>query len=554
MNAPLDPFDALASIFIRSEEHGAGSSASIADAGTAPVEVEAAASLPPMTDRPNGSRAVGAVRLEAVVPGHLPVRGSIWLAPFVRAVAGSRPIALVRCDPDAAAVELHGIERPGDRASQDAEPVRTVEALAAEVGSLRSRVRDWLVRPASGAPPESVIEAQPDRVTVLSSGDQVSAASCWEIFRRVIERCDELGHPRPALAVAVVGCEMVEAETLVGQLDRTSQSRLDASVELRCCIPRIESGAAPDRVVDARVGASPAAIATWLGREQDSVTDPPPAAPVADSIKAVDRASTSIDPLDAPAPAPAPTSAPAPAPVPAPAPEPHQTAGRRDDADRLRPVFTDLHAIGDDPVDTRPRPTPVPATPATPEPTGVPSLRFPGSSLPPNVEHLSTESAPAAAGSPASPPAPDGPAAARRAGLGAPVGRVVLTAGSGHLPPLASVLPGLHPLGPRCPGRETIELAVDGGGALHVLGPIESVADLPLVAHWAITHAELLGLACPEHRFDPATRPRGHVFTSDPASVAGLHATELHLHLLVPLDDARPGAWFSVPLQGARTR
>ena len=115
-------------------------------------------------------------------------------------------------------------------------------------------------------------------------------------------------------------------------------------------------------------------------------------------------------------------------------------------------------------------------------------------------------------------------------------------------PTYARHVDGLSPLAARSPAHPEVELAVDDEGTLHVLGGVAAVRDLPLVADWAFTHAELLALACPDAPIDPRRRPQGHVFTDDPLAVSDLHRSHLHLHLLAEVEIDGHRGWFTSTL------
>ncbi|MFO0826581.1 MAG: hypothetical protein U0572_00385 [Phycisphaerales bacterium] len=97
--------------------------------------------------------------------------------------------------------------------------------------------------------------------------------------------------------------------------------------------------------------------------------------------------------------------------------------------------------------------------------------------------------------------------------------------------PYASSIPGLEPLGVRCPMHPLVELAVDAGGSLHLVAPLDALGLLRPVEAWAIVHAELLRMACP--RLAVVDRVTTHVVTTDAPSIIPLHGSGMKLHLLV---------------------
>jgi hypothetical protein len=116
---------------------------------------------------------------------------------------------------------------------------------------------------------------------------------------------------------------------------------------------------------------------------------------------------------------------------------------------------------------------------------------------------------------------------------------------------LASYIDGLTPLAARCPGHESVELAVDANGRLHVIAWEKSLRELHVVQAWTKSHRELLAMACREQWIDPAAAVVRHVFTDQPASVADLHGCDLHLHLLAQVRVGEQTGWYASPLNHA---
>lgn len=104
----------------------------------------------------------------------------------------------------------------------------------------------------------------------------------------------------------------------------------------------------------------------------------------------------------------------------------------------------------------------------------------------------------------------------------------------------------------RCPGHELVELGVDESGRIHVLAREPQLRELRIVETWAKAHRELIALACPDRKFDPAGKVVSHVFTDTPASVADLHASDLHLHVLTPVMVAGKQGWYAAPLNAPK--
>jgi hypothetical protein len=112
----------------------------------------------------------------------------------------------------------------------------------------------------------------------------------------------------------------------------------------------------------------------------------------------------------------------------------------------------------------------------------------------------------------------------------------------------ASHIEGLLSINPRCPEHEHVELAVDGGGQLHVLANAENFRDVAIVAAWTARHHSILSMACGGLTLDNSTLPVQHLFTDNAVSVADLHGSGVRLHLLTTVKVAGNVGIYSTPL------
>lgn len=436
-----------------------------------PAEVFAA----PRPARPQpaawtAGEAAGPAELELLVPGHLPVRASAWLTPCLRAVAGPGvATGLFRFD----AHDATGDETVELELHGPAASPAPVGSLADAVRRLGGRIRHWFLRPPTSLPLESMAALDPDRVSILTGPDPVAVTSAWEIARRILTGADETGRPRPSLGLVVVGSTRDEAERVRGRLDHLLRDRLGASVELRGCIARIEPGSAPADVIRGHASESDPAWISGLIRSVASGGGP--------------MASGEVAPGESAGHAPVLASI------------------RRQGSETTAEPIT--WSTGDEP---RATPTaaaePLPSPPLTSRPRGEASTSVPA--------RASVRPSPA------------------------PASR----------PEYARHLDGLHGLPARAPAHPEIELAVDGAGTLHVLGGLAAVRDLPIVAEWALRHAELLAMACPNRSIDPDRRPECHVLSDDALAVSDLHHGPMHLHLLREVEVEGRRGWFTAEL------
>ena len=162
MTRSADPYDELAAMFLTTDERGA-------HADTEGGPTDAGASPPPPTT-------------EVLVIGHLPVRASLWLAPYADAVARDAGVtALVRLDGDEPMIQLltgRGTAPPTPTNSRN---------LREAILQLGPTVARWIIRPSSRASMADVAEAGADAVTILSSADQVAIVNAYQIVKDMVD-------------------------------------------------------------------------------------------------------------------------------------------------------------------------------------------------------------------------------------------------------------------------------------------------------------------------------------------------------------------------------
>lgn len=108
---------------------------------------------------------------------------------------------------------------------------------------------------------------------------------------------------------------------------------------------------------------------------------------------------------------------------------------------------------------------------------------------------------------------------------------------------LSALIPGLHPTHLHWPNDPSVEITIDGEGALHLLRSDDDhrgVERLIAASAWAERHAELLRAALHQSSDHCTTRPIAmHLVTSTPHAARALLDTPIHVHLLIPAGDAR---------------
>ncbi len=122
----------------------------------------------------------------------------------------------------------------------------------------------------------------------------------------------------------------------------------------------------------------------------------------------------------------------------------------------------------------------------------------------------------------------------------------VHTLDTDRMPALSSLIPGLSGLESRCPKAGEVELAVDAGGALHLLAasgedPTHPIDRLMAASAWAREHLPLLmraepSLAMPSADEDEAAGFTLHLLTRRPKLVRPLLDADVRVHLLTEIE------------------
>jgi hypothetical protein len=114
---------------------------------------------------------------------------------------------------------------------------------------------------------------------------------------------------------------------------------------------------------------------------------------------------------------------------------------------------------------------------------------------------------------------------------------------------LLTHVPGLRPAPIKCPYHPAVEVALDEGGALHLLrhasSPAEvaaAVGSLFSASSWARDHSRLIGLAMQQSKALEA--PTLHLFTPAIKDCRGLAEAGIRLHLLARVEVEGKSGWF----------
>jgi len=214
MKTTTDPFADLASLFLT-------------DAEPVPSADHPAPAVPAPRESFDARQAI-----EFVVPGHLPVMGSLWIGQYADLV-GRRlgPVALFRFGEDEVTVEIF---RAGTQ------PVRLDAAadLDAAIASLAGLVRRWIIVPRVAddldVPPAA------GTLTVLTGADDAAVVGAYRLVKALVERWSDTSLDWPRLGCAILGSDQAEAATVAEKLNRTMRAFLQRELPVVATRQRME--------------------------------------------------------------------------------------------------------------------------------------------------------------------------------------------------------------------------------------------------------------------------------------------------------------------------
>jgi hypothetical protein len=499
----LDPFDELAALFLTDPDGAHRTSATSSPAHAAPAA--APRSAPPVSGE-STSKAV----VELVVVGHLPVRAGLWMTPYADAVArASGPAVLIRLDGEEPTLEL----LRGDSAAPQQVSAPTA-SLAHAIESVAPLASTWLIRAAGHTSLANLLDAGADRVTILSSADEAAVVAAYQLVKDLIEAARaDANRSLPQLGLAIIGSDDAVAAAMLDRLNRTTATFLGVRLPMVACIRQMDAGIRSSRYMRMAGGPCPAVgeVIQVIAQAQAAASARPPRE--MPSVQIHRRPTADLPP-------------------------------RMPVADSVDRPFGGTTRAGSGAVPPQAPPSParrVPLEPASRSPVGQVRGATP-------IEQLI-----AAAGG-------HGNAPPRTTAIKMPPKPAVdLETKAVHVPvqphdhgmprSLASFIDGLTLLPVRCPNHERVELAVDAAGRMHVIGREQVLRELPIVQAWARAHRELIAMACPAHRFDPAGTATCHVVSDRPVSLADLHSSDMKLHVLAPVAVGDQTAWYAAALK-----
>ncbi|MEM9083786.1 MAG: hypothetical protein AAGB34_09330 [Planctomycetota bacterium] len=178
-------------------------------------------------------RGTGGTRplLNLLIMGHLPVQSGPWASQYARFLSeGERQsVGLLRLRDGFATVDLiaHG----------DFAEVSTVNEAA---GIVRSATDQLLVRIDATAEFEAAAYANPDRITLLTAGNEMAVVNAYRTLKRLVKRLREVDAVVPELCVVVMGSESSRARSAADRIAEAAAGFLEQAVETAITPEHIE--------------------------------------------------------------------------------------------------------------------------------------------------------------------------------------------------------------------------------------------------------------------------------------------------------------------------
>jgi len=195
---------------------------------------------PPAESSTGAAAERGAITVEALVLGHLPILAGAWAAQHARSLAKERgaAVALARLTADAATVQAVGPRPLLDEMSEQGSLDEAARFAGERCGGVCVRV---------DATSELDLAASPrvDRVTLLAGTDEASVVAAYRTLKGLKDAMGEGAFAeggRP-VAVRLMGGGEDESRAAEERLRRVAQAFLEMEIEFLPPAPRIDAGA-----------------------------------------------------------------------------------------------------------------------------------------------------------------------------------------------------------------------------------------------------------------------------------------------------------------------
>ncbi len=220
VGADLEPaeFDALADLFIG--ESPAPS--------PRPSHADARSSEPQHT-----SQEPAEARIEAVLLGHLPVLGAVWVSQYAsqRALEADAPIGLISLAGDESRVEVFGTAPAVGRQTS---------TLADAIAVAAATTSTWLIRGDEVAC-QSLLDGTetPDDITLLTGADEAAVVASYRLIKSIVAGTHADENDAPELKLSVMGAPPDRADQAVSRISRAVASHLGRAIHVEACVSQI---------------------------------------------------------------------------------------------------------------------------------------------------------------------------------------------------------------------------------------------------------------------------------------------------------------------------
>ncbi len=180
-----------------------------------------------------GGESIGTSISEVALVGSLPVRASLWVSAYGDSLGReSGPGALVRLDEERPS--LHLLRGTAGRQAHRWPSLRDA------VADLGPEVAVWIVRPAPDAAPPEIVACGADRITILTSVNEMAKVDAYQRIAALAAAAEAAGRALPPLGVAMIGAERRAAAHAHEAIAATARTHLAVELPLVACVQRID--------------------------------------------------------------------------------------------------------------------------------------------------------------------------------------------------------------------------------------------------------------------------------------------------------------------------
>ncbi len=172
-------------------------------------------------------------RVEAVLLGHLPVLGAVWVSQYAsqRALDENAPVGLISLAGDESRVEIFGASSAADRQTK---------TLADAIAVAAARTSTWLIR-GDEAACQSLLDGSdaPDDITLLTGADEAAVVASYRLIKSIVAGTHADDEESPQLKLSVMGAPPDRADQAVSRISRAVASHLGRAIHVEACVSQI---------------------------------------------------------------------------------------------------------------------------------------------------------------------------------------------------------------------------------------------------------------------------------------------------------------------------